>query len=81
MIATCFFPAGFAALSRMGSPRIKNVAISFTASLGILLGGGAIPAGIGLIGELGSFSLGFILLGGLLLAGVVLVQFLKFSNE
>jgi NNP family nitrate/nitrite transporter-like MFS transporter len=81
MIATCFFPAGFAALSRMGSPRIKNIAVSFTASLGMLLGGGAIPAGIGLFGELGSFSLGFILLGGLLLAGVVLVQFLKFSNE
>jgi len=81
MIATCFFPAGFAALSRMSSPRIKNVAISFTASLGILFGGGAIPAGIGLIGELGSFSLGFILLGALLFAGVVLVQFLKFANE
>ena len=81
MIATCFFPAGFAALSRMGSPRIKNVAISFTASLGILLAGGTIPAGIGLIGELGSFSLGFILLGALLFAGVVLVQFLKFANE
>jgi NNP family nitrate/nitrite transporter-like MFS transporter len=81
MIATCFFPAGFAALSRMGSPRIKNIAVSFTASLGMLLGGGAIPAGIGLFGELGSFSLGFILLGGLLLVGVVLVQFLKFSNE
>ena len=77
MIATCFFPAGFAALSRMGSPRIRNVAISFTASLGILLGGGAIPAGIGFIGELGFFSLGVILLGALLLAGVVLVQFLK----
>jgi NNP family nitrate/nitrite transporter-like MFS transporter len=81
MIATCFFPAGFAALSRMGSPRIKNVAISFTASLGILLGGGAIPAAIGLIGELGSFSLGFILLGALLFAGVILVQCLKFANE
>jgi NNP family nitrate/nitrite transporter-like MFS transporter len=58
MIATCFFPAGFAALSRMGSPRIKNVAISVTASLGILLGGGVIPAGIGLIGEYGLFPLG-----------------------
>jgi NNP family nitrate/nitrite transporter-like MFS transporter len=81
MIATCFFPAGFAALSRMGSPRIRNVAISFTASLGILLGGGAIPAGIGLIGELGSFSLGFVLLGALLFAGVVLVQCLRFASE
>ena len=81
MIATCFFPAGFAALTRVGSPRIKNVAVSFTASLGFLLGGGAIPAGIGLIGELGSFSLGFILLGALLFAGVILVRFLKFANE
>jgi NNP family nitrate/nitrite transporter-like MFS transporter len=81
MIATCFFPTGFAALSRMGSPKIKNIAISFTASLAILLGGGAIPAGIGLIGELGSFSFGFLLLGGSLFAGVVLVQFLKFANE
>jgi NNP family nitrate/nitrite transporter-like MFS transporter len=81
MIATCFFPVGFAALTRVGSPRIKNVAVSFTGSLGFLLGGGAIPAGMGLIGELGSFSLGFILLGALLFAGVILVRFLKFANE
>jgi NNP family nitrate/nitrite transporter-like MFS transporter len=81
MIATCFFPAGFAALTRLVSPRITNVAVSFNASLGILIGGGAIPAGIGLIGELGSFSLGFILLGALLFVGVILVQCLKFGNE
>jgi len=81
VISTCFFPAGFATLSRIGSPRIKNLAISFTSALGILLGGGAVPAGIGLIGELGSFSLGFVILGALLFVGVVLVQFLKFSNE
>ena len=81
MIATCFFPAGFAALSRLGSPSIKNLAISFTSALGIFLGAGAIPAGIGLIGELGSFSLGFILLGASLFAGVILVQRLKFGNE
>ena len=81
MIATCFFPAGFAALSRASSPRTRNVAISFIASSGILLGGGAIPAGIGFVAELGFFSFGVILLGALLLAGVILVQFLKFSNE
>jgi NNP family nitrate/nitrite transporter-like MFS transporter len=81
MIATCFFPAGFAALSRAGPSSIRNIAISFTASLGILLGGGAIPAGIGLMGELGFFAFGFILLGGLLFAGVVLVQCLKFLDE
>jgi len=81
MIATCFFPAGFAALSRIGSERIRSVAISFTASLGILLGGGVIPAGLGVIGELGSFSLGFILLGALLFFGVILERYLELANE
>jgi NNP family nitrate/nitrite transporter-like MFS transporter len=80
MLAACFFPAGFAALSRMGSPSIKNVAVSLTIPVSFLLGGGAIPAGIGLIGEAGSFFFGFIILGGLLLASVILVRYLKFSE-
>lgn len=78
LLATCFFPAGFAALSRISSPSIKNVAVSFTVPVGFLLGGGAIPAGIGLIGEAGSFFLGFIILGGLLIGSIVLVRYLKF---
>jgi len=76
MLATCFFPVGFAALSRVGSPSIKNVAISFTLPVASLLGG-AIPAGIGLIGEIGSFSLGFTILGGLILGGLILIRYLK----
>jgi NNP family nitrate/nitrite transporter-like MFS transporter len=80
MIATCYFPAGFAALSRMGSPRIKNVAISFTSSLSILLGGGVIPAGIGIMGEMSSFGLGITLFGGLLFAGVFLTSRLRFTT-
>lgn len=80
MLATCFFPAGFAALTRIGSPNIKNVAVSLTVPFGFLLGGGAIPAGIGLMGEVGSFHLGFIILGGLLLGGVLFVNYLKFSD-
>jgi NNP family nitrate/nitrite transporter-like MFS transporter len=80
MIATCYFPAGFAALSRMGSPRIKNVAISFTSSLSILLGGGVIPAGIGIMGEMSSFGLGITLFGGLLFAGVFLASRLRFTT-
>jgi len=80
MLATCFFCAGFVALSRMGSPSIKNVAVSFTVPVAYLLGGGAIPAGIGLIGEAGSLSLGFIILGGLILGGMILVRYLKFTD-
>jgi len=80
MLSTCFFPAGFAALSKIGPPSIKNVAVSFTVPVGYLLGGGAIPAGIGLIGEIGSLSLGFTILGGLLLGSILLVRYLKFND-
>jgi NNP family nitrate/nitrite transporter-like MFS transporter len=38
MFASCFFPAGFAALSRMGSSSVKNVAVSLTVPVSFLLG-------------------------------------------
>jgi NNP family nitrate/nitrite transporter-like MFS transporter len=80
MFGACFFPPGFAALSQIGSPTVKNVAVSLTVPVGFLLGGGAIPAGIGLLGEMGFFPLGFIILGGLLLGGVLLAPHLKFHQ-
>ena len=80
LLASCFFPPGFAALPRMGSPSYKNVAVSFTIPFGFLLGAGAIPAGIGWIGEVGSFSIGFAILGGLFFGGFVLVRYLKFTD-
>ncbi len=80
LLATGFFPAGFAALPRLGSSSFKNVAVSFTIPFGFLLGAGAIPAGIGLMGELGSFSLGFTVLGGLFFGGFILVRYLKLSD-
>jgi NNP family nitrate/nitrite transporter-like MFS transporter len=79
LLASCFFPAGFAALPRMGSLRFKNVAVSFTIPFGYLLGGGAIPAGLGFIGEVASFSLGFTILGGLFLGGFLMVRYLKLT--
>jgi NNP family nitrate/nitrite transporter-like MFS transporter len=81
MLATCFFPAGFTALSRIVSPNVRMIVVSLTVLVSYFLGGGAIPAGLGFIGELGSFSTGFILLGGLLLGGVILVRYLKFSDD
>jgi len=81
ILATAFFPAGFAALARIGSPRIKNVAISLTVPLGFLIGGGAGTAGLGLAGEAGLFFLGFILLGGIVAVGSLLVRYLKLVSE
>ena len=80
MVATCFFPVGFAALSRVGSPSSKNVVLSLTLPVASLLGG-AIPVGIGLMGEMGFFSLGFTLLGGLILGGLLLIRYLKLTDS
>ena len=81
ILSTSFFPAGFAALSRIGSGRIKNVAVSLTVPVGFLIGGGVIVAGIGVMGERGSFSLGFILFGVILLSGVLLTRSLRFTKD
>jgi NNP family nitrate/nitrite transporter-like MFS transporter len=79
MLATCFFPVGFAALSRVGTPSGKNVVLSLTLPVASLLGG-AIPVGIGLMGEMGFFSLGFTLLGGFVLGGLFLIRYLKLTD-
>jgi NNP family nitrate/nitrite transporter-like MFS transporter len=81
ILATSFFPAGFAALAKIGSPHFRNVAVSLTAPVGIIIGGGAVTAGFGVIGEAGLFYLGFILFGGFLLIGAGLVRYLKFTND
>lgn len=80
ILATSFFPAGFAALARVGSPETKNLAVSLTMPMGFLIGGGAVTAGLGLLGEAGLFFLGFILLGGLLCAGAALTRYLELDD-
>ena len=81
MLASSFFPPGFAALSRIGGPQFKSIAVSLTMPVSFLLGGGAIPAMIGFIGEVKSFSIGFIILGGILFGGAILVRYLKFDKD
>lgn len=80
-LATAFFPAGFAALAKIGSPPMKSVAVSLTVPIGFLVGGGAFTAGLGLAGEAGLFSPGFILFGAIIAAGTVLVPYLKKGEE
>jgi NNP family nitrate/nitrite transporter-like MFS transporter len=81
VLAGCFFPPGFAALSKIAPPQLRNVAVSFTIPAAFLLGGGAIPAGIGIMGEEGFFSLGIMLVGLLLIGSIIPVQYLKFHEE
>ena len=80
MLAVCFFPAGWVAIGLIGSAAIQNVSVSLIVSVAFVLGGGAVPAGIGFLGEQGSFSLGFVLLGSLILLSAVLIRYLRGSE-
>jgi NNP family nitrate/nitrite transporter-like MFS transporter len=81
MLAVCFFPAGFAALSCIGPPRSRNVAVSLTIPFAFLFGAGAIPAGIGIMGDTVSFAFGFALVGIFILMGFMLSLTLKLPEE
>jgi MFS transporter, NNP family, nitrate/nitrite transporter len=79
-----FFPAAFAALSRIAPPSLRSVTSALGPPVSFLIGGGILPAVIGYMGEHSSFSAGIVLAGGFMLAGPVLVLFLKlgqYDNE
>ncbi|MBU2551257.1 MAG: MFS transporter [Proteobacteria bacterium] len=80
-LAVCFFPAAFAALSRISRPETRNVAVSLAIPLAFLLGGGALPTAVGYMGEAGLFDLGIALSGGTLVLGAFLVRFIHFTRE
>ena len=77
VVAVCFFPPGFAAISAIGPSSSRNVAVSMTLPFAFLVGGGAIPTGIGLMGDAGMFTTGVSMVGGLILSGALLALFYK----
>jgi NNP family nitrate/nitrite transporter-like MFS transporter len=81
VIAVCFFPPGFAALSAIGPPGFRNVAVSLTVPVAFIFGGGAIPAWIGFMGDAYSFASGIALVGVIILTGFILSPYLKLRGE
>ncbi|MDZ7581328.1 MAG: MFS transporter [Deltaproteobacteria bacterium] len=77
LTAVCFFPAGFAALSRIGPPGSRNIAVSLAVPVGFLIGGGAVPMMIGFMGDSFTFALGISIVGGCIAAGALPAYFLK----
>ncbi|MCF8113349.1 MAG: MFS transporter [Desulfotignum sp.] len=80
VVAVCFFPPAFAALSRIGSEKMRSVAVSFTIPAAFLAGGGLVPSLIGFLGDRGWFAAGFMAAGGLVLAGAAVPFFLTFHR-
>jgi NNP family nitrate/nitrite transporter-like MFS transporter len=81
VLAVCFFPPGFAALSSIVPPQARNLAVSLTIPFAFLLGAGAVPIGIGILGDAASFALGIALVGGIILTGAILSRYLRFPEE
>ena len=77
MLAVCFFPAGFAALSRIGPAGARNIGVSLAVPVAFMIGGGAVPIFIGFMGDVAQFGTGICLVGGMIIMGAVLAYFLK----
>jgi NNP family nitrate/nitrite transporter-like MFS transporter len=77
---TCYFPAAFAALSRIAPPHMRSVATGLTIPSAFVIGGGIIPAFLGYTGEAHSFSTGIRLVGSLMMLATILVLFLKLGQ-
>ena len=80
LFAVCFFPPGFAALSSLTPPSSRNVAVSLTVPAAFVIGGGAVPAWIGLSGDLLSFSFGIFSVGIMILSGVLFAYHIKLGR-
>jgi NNP family nitrate/nitrite transporter-like MFS transporter len=81
IIAVCFFPAGLAALSMVSSTSERNLTVSLTIPLAFLMGGGAVPALIGFVGDMQSFGLGIVLVGGLIATGSIFSGFVRLRDQ
>jgi NNP family nitrate/nitrite transporter-like MFS transporter len=79
LLASCFFPAGFAALALIIPATIRNIGVSFIVPLGFIIGAGAIPMLIGAMGDSGTFAAGIVITGVMIFCGTFLSRFLKMS--
>lgn len=81
LVAVWFFPAAFAALALIAGPNARNLAVAFTVPFGFMIGGGAIPAFIGIMGDAGLFQFGFVFAGALIACGGILAFLLKLPQS
>jgi NNP family nitrate/nitrite transporter-like MFS transporter len=72
VLAVCFFPAGFSALSALSPPGYRNLAVALIIPAAFLAGGGGVPLAIGWLGEAGYFPQAFVLVGTLITLGAFL---------
>lgn len=80
-LAACFPPAALTALSSIGPHHSRSLAVPLTIQVAFILGAGVLPAGIGILGEAGSFSLGIVSIGVLLMGSPLLLRYLELQED
>jgi NNP family nitrate/nitrite transporter-like MFS transporter len=63
VIAVCFFPAGFSALSAHSPPGYRTIMVALIIPTAFLLGGGGVPLTLGWLGGAGYFAEAFATVG------------------
>ena len=77
---SAFMPAAFGALARVAPPSLRSVSTALGPPTSFVVGAGIVPAFIGLLGDVYTFSTGIISVGCFMLIGPVLVGFLKLGQ-
>ena len=77
IVTACFFPAGFAVISRIAPREMHNLTISFISPIGYAVGSGVVPLFLGFLGDRLSFAFGFLIYGVLLTASALLPSLLR----
>ena len=80
-LIVCYFPAGFAALSRIVQPNLRSLVSAWAPPAAFILGGGLFPAGLGYMGQVYSFGIGIALGGCIIIAGSLLTTFLRLIDQ
>ncbi len=80
-LIACYFPPGFAALSRIVQPDYRSLATSWVTPTALVLGGGLLPTALGYMGEAYSIGAGISLAGILIIMGFPLAFYLKLIDK
>ena len=80
-LAVCFFPPGFAALSRIVQPNMRSLAAALGPPSAFILGGGLLPAALGYMGQTYTFGQGIVLAGLVIILGSGLAFPLKLLEK
>ncbi|KPJ75821.1 MAG: hypothetical protein AMJ54_13810 [Deltaproteobacteria bacterium SG8_13] len=81
LLATAFFPAGYAIVMRIVAPDYRNLIVAMIMPVAMLIGSGALPTVIGKFADAGWFRAGFVLTGLLTLGTTVCLLFVKPTDE